>query len=241
MHEEKIMRGNVTYGDVVHMHLWYVTTERHEPDLVCQVLRTQVDGNDDVANEHWQDIEGLVTLVTEEQRRIDSSGLVVGVVDTRTRLVVRRYEDPEGNGSPVGFEPLVLDPMSDNVGGLGDYRTLRFVRRADADADQHDAQEVRRANRATMIRQDAAKNLLERFVAEQFERTTLENQYVRPAHAHSRYISWCNERHVRPVYRLEYHEFVDALTDLGWPLSGAPRMFDGRHEYVIEHARLLPQ
>lgn len=236
------MHGNLTHGDVVLSHLWYVTAERYEPDLVCQVLHTQVDGNNDVVNAHWQDIEGLITLITEEQRRVDPSGIAIGVVDTRTRLVVRRYDDPEGNGSPVGFEPLVVDPTGEGIGGIGDYRTIRFVRRVDADTDRHDAQEARRVKRAADIRHDAAKILLEMFAAEQLERTMLENQYVRTVHAHDRYISWCNERHVRPAHRFEYHEFVAALNDLDWPsLSDAPRVFDGRHEYVIEHARLLPQ
>lgn len=232
MHEEKIMRGNVTYGDVVHMHLWYVTAERHEPDLVCQVLRTQVDGNDDVVNEHWQDIEGLVTLVTEEQRRIDSSGLAVGVVDTRTRLVVRRYEDPEGNGSPVGFEPLVLDPMSDNVGGLGDYRTLRFVRRADARSASRE--EVENTGNLT------AYGLLRDFTAERLQTTTVETKHVRLPVVFNAYTSWCDERSIPSRHRFIYPEFVSALDEMWGAISDAPvRLPSGAYEYVLEQTAFI--
>lgn len=233
------MHGNTTYGDVILKHLWYVTAERHEPDLVCQVLHTQVDGNDDVVNEHWQDVEGIVTLITEEQRRVDEGGLAVGVVDTRTRLVVRRHEDPEGNGSPVGFEPLVIDPTGEGTGGLGEYRTLRFVRRVDADVERHAAQEARRAERIEKIRHDAAQIMLEMFVAEHLERTVVESEYVRLPDAYDEYITWCDARHTRHAYRFEFHEFVRTLPDVGWAPSDTPRVIGDRHEYVIERAHLL--
>lgn len=229
-----------TYGDAVHTHLWFVTGERHEPDLVCQVLRTQVDGNNDVVNTHWQDIQGLIMLITEEQRRVDPSGLAVGVVDTRTRLVVRRYEDPEGNGSAVGFEPLVVDLTGEGgIDGVGDYRTLRFVRREDAEANRSDVQEVRRTGRATDIAREAKRLMLEMFTDERLERTELDS-IVRLPVAHASYLDWCSERHVRPASRFEFHEFTHELARAGYRTSDKPRALDGgRYEYVIEHVRLL--
>lgn len=241
MHKEKVMRGNVTYGDVVHMHLWYVTAERYEPDLVCQALRTQVDGNGDAVNEYWREVEGPVTLLTEEQRRVDPSGLAVGVVDTRTRLVVRRHDDPEGNGSPVGFEPLVIDPTGEDTRGLGDYRTLRFVRRVDTvDRESDDTREVRREARRRRDQLNSARALLQSFVDERIERTELDTRYVRLPDAHAAYLTWCNERHVRPEHRLEYHDFTEEVARLGYLVSHTPRtLAEGRHEYVIERAYLL--
>lgn len=232
MHEEKIMRGNVTYGDVVHVHLWYVTAERHEPDLVCQVLRTQVDGNDDVVNTHWQDIEGIVTLITEEQRRVDPSGLAVGVVDTRTRLVVRRTADPEGNGSPVGFEPLVVDPTGEDIGGIGDYRTLRFVRREDA----RDASREEVENTGSLT----AYGLLRDFTLERLQTTTVKTKYVRLPVAFNAYTSWCDERSILPRHQFTYPEFVSALGQMWGAVSDAPvRLPSGTYEYVLEQTAFI--
>lgn len=86
---------------------WFIVNETHAPDLVCQRAVRRTDGPQDVIG--WEEAPGPVMIITEHRYRLDASGLVSGLVDTRTRLVVREAGDPVGNGSEYGITPLVVD------------------------------------------------------------------------------------------------------------------------------------
>lgn len=94
---------------MTHTEDWFIVNETHAPDLVCQRRLAQVDGNGDEVRTYWQEVVGPVMIITEHRYRLDSSGLVIGLLDTRTRLVVRSVADVSGNGSEYGITPSVVE------------------------------------------------------------------------------------------------------------------------------------
>lgn len=86
---------------------WFIVSETHAPDLVCRRTVRRTDGPQDVIGS--EEVPGPVMIITEHEYRLDASGLVIGLVDTRTRLVVRSMADVSGNGSEYGITPLVVE------------------------------------------------------------------------------------------------------------------------------------
>lgn len=217
---------------------WFVVGERHEPNLVAQLLRTQVDGNDDVVNQHWQTVPGIVSIITEHKYRVDSTGLVIGQVDVRTRLVVRAFRETDGNGHPLSIEPFTVqdDPQE---GSVSEYADLRFVTR-DSDSDTPSTQVPSAETREVAREMSMARaHLIELFTGECLARSTFDSHAVRLTVVYDVYHHWCSDRRVPDEYRLTFIDFINHLTMLGYPRSESPRrVLPEGLEYVIERCTL---
>lgn len=111
---------------MTHTTEWFIVSETHASDLVCQRRHVQVDKDGHHIKTHWQEVVGPVMIITEYQFRVNNDNGTIGeLCDTRTRLVVRAVDAASGNGSEYGITPSVIDDNDDDR----QYRQFIFTSR----------------------------------------------------------------------------------------------------------------
>lgn len=218
--------------------LWYVVAEHHEPHLVAHYAHTTgVEFNPETNRREevieWRSVDGPVFTITEHKYRTDAAGFIHGLVDSRTRLVMRAHDNDLGNGHPFAFEPFAVENPAEHDDVLG-YGRLRFVTQppeSPAGVTESSAERARGRH--------VQQQLLGIFTDERFMRTKWDTTYVRLPVAYDAYLAWCGERSIAVHHIVEYNVFTVSLPGLGYPVSANPREVEPHvYEYVIERCTL---